>query len=224
MAKILVVDDNLETLKAVKDILESERHVVDCTSSASEAWDFIQTYDYELLIFDWEMPEMSGMQLLQKYKTTGAETPVLMLTGRSSTPDKITGLDGGADNYLTKPFEKDELLSYVRAMLRRAPLDNCQDIIWCDLRLQPSASTISCGEKSCQLSKKELDVLKLLLTNSARLISHEELKLAAWADSPETTSGSIRVFLSSLREKLASLGSKIQIVNVKGYGYQIRSS
>lgn len=222
MAKILIVDDQIETLESVKDLLESERHTVDSCLSASEAWDFIKTYKYDLFIFDWEMPETSGIELLQKYRTEGGSTPVIMLTGRKNTPDKIRGLDHGADNYLTKPFESSELLSFVRAMLRREVAEKVESISYGDLVLDPQASRVSCAEKSTNLTSRELDVLKLLLTSSGRLISHEELQTVAYKDSAEVSSTALRVFLTGLREKLSKIGSKIQILNVRGYGYQIK--
>ncbi|MBX9690367.1 MAG: response regulator transcription factor [Candidatus Obscuribacterales bacterium] len=222
MAKILIVDDNDETRAAIKDLLLQERHNADEVSTAIEAWDFIETYDYDLLIFDWEMPKMSGVELLQKYRASGGKTPVIMLTGRNSTPDKISGLDFGADNYVTKPFESEVLLSLIRATLRRSPEPELKTIKCGDLDLNPESSQVSCGSNTATLSSKEAVVLRLLLENSQRLISHEEIKACGWSDAPDTASGTIRVFLTGLREKLTKLGSKLQILNVRGYGYQIK--
>lgn len=222
MAKILVVDDNQEIREIIRDLLLIERHSVDCTQSAAEAWEFIKTYEYDVFIFDWEMPEMSGIELLQKYRKTGGQTPVVMLTGRNTTPDKITGLDLGADIYLTKPIDHVELLGFIRAILRRTPQEKKDLLICGDLELSTASSAVSCAGKSIQLSSREVAVLNVLLSNADRLVAHEELKSAAWSDSTDTSAGAIRVFLTSLRDKLSSIGSKIQILNVRGYGYQIK--
>ena len=222
MAKILVVDDNQDTLEVIKDLLQAERHTVDCSQSAVAAWDFIKTYTYDVFVFDWEMPEMSGTELLQKYRSSGGQTPVLMLTGRDATRDKITGLDSGADAYLTKPIDPEELLGFIRALLRRTPQGKTDLKVCGDLELSVCASSVTCGGKTAPLSARELAVLDVLLGNANRLISHDELKAVAWSDSPEISSGAVRVFLTGLRDKLNSIGSRIQILNVRGYGYQVR--
>ena len=222
MAKILLVEDNEENRSAIKTILESERHILDCASSADEGWGFIKTYTYDLMIFDWEMPGMSGVELLNKYRSEGGRCSVIMLTGRDSTPDKLTGLDSGADNYLTKPFEGEILLSVVRATLRRTPTENPKDVSFADIIIRPLSSSVQCAGKEIALSAKELAVLVLLAQNSDRIVSQDELKAAAWNDGSNPTPGAIRVFLSSLREKLNSIGSMIQILSIKGYGYQAK--
>lgn len=222
MAKVLIVDDDKDTRELVRDILLQERHGVDCCSSADEAWDFIKTYNYDVLIFDWEMPGMTGPELLQKYRQSGGATPVIMLTARTSSPDKVKGFDSGADRYLTKPIDHLELNGFIRAVLRRAPIDEPTSISCGDLELSAQSSTVSCNGNSVQLSKRESDVLALLLSNHQRIIAHEELRAIAWTDSVDISSSTVRVFLTSLREKLSSIGSRIQILNVRGYGYQIK--
>lgn len=221
MAKILVVEDSLETLGALKSLLQSERHTVDCVPSADEALAFIEMYQYEVLIVDWEMPGMTGIELIQKYRSIGGVAPVLMLTGKASTPDKISGLDCGADYYLTKPFDGAELLGFVRASLRRAPLGDAEVIKFADLELNPSAAQVVCGTLSLQLSAKELAVLQVLMANITRIVSHEELRGAGWPDEPSIPSGTVRVFLSALREKVQGIGAKVRILSVRGYGYRL---
>lgn len=222
MAKILIVDDDQDTRELVRDILQQERHSVDSCNSADDAWDFVKTYDYDVFVLDWEMPGMTGPEFLRKYRQQGGRTPVIMLTGRSSSPDKIQGFDSGADRYLTKPIDQVELKGFIRAVLRRAPIEAASTLSCGDLELSRSSSSVSCNGNTIQLSKRETDTLELLLANHQRIISHEELKSTAWPESPDTSSGTIRVFLTSLREKLTSIGSKIQILNVRGYGYQIK--
>jgi two-component system, OmpR family, manganese sensing response regulator len=221
MAKILVIEDNIETLDALRNVLQSERHSVDCVPSANEALDFIKTYQYDVLVVDWEMPGMSGIELIRTYRANGGKSPVLMLTGKTGTPDKISGLDSGADYYLTKPLVGAELLSFIRASLRRAPADEVNVLRFGDIELNPDSALVNCAGKSISLSVKEIAVLKLLIEHSKRIVTHEELKQAGWPDEDEVPAGTVRVFLTSLREKLQGLGAEIRILSVRGYGYRL---
>lgn len=222
MAKILVVEDNVETIQAIRDILHFERHNTDLAPSAEDGWDFIKTYDYDLLIFDWELPKMSGVELLKKYRASGGKTPVIMLTGKTDTPDKIAGLDSGADNYLTKPFGSEELLAHVRATLRRTPENVVRTVTFGDLCLDEASSMVRCGDKSATLSSREVKILKILMDSKNSIVSHDQLRINAWPDSPDVSPNTMRVFLTSFREKLASIGSNTKILSARGYGYQIK--
>jgi DNA-binding response OmpR family regulator len=221
LAKILIVEDDLETLDTIRSVLEGERHIVDCAQSAEIGWDFIARYDYDLLVFDWEMPGMTGVELLRKFRTSGSKTPVIMLTGRTGTPNVVSGLDSGADSYITKPFEGEFLLSVVRANLRRTVSPAVEGSKYGDLELFAESAAVRCGDKQTSLTAREVIGLKLLLENANRIISHEELRLNVWPDNPDMTSTAIRMYLSNLREKLSTLGSKIEVMNVRGYGYQL---
>jgi two-component system, OmpR family, response regulator ArlR len=222
VAKILVVEDDAETIEAIRSVLEHERHAVDCANSADLGWDFARMYEYDLMIFDWEMPGMTGVELLRKLRAAGSTTPVVMLTGRSGTSNIVSGLDSGADNYLTKPFDGDVLLSVVRANLRRKPQSEVSGIKCEDLELFPDAASVSCGGKQCSLTNREVVALKLLFENASRIITHDELRLTVYPDNIDISPTALRMFLSNLREKLSSIGSRIQLINVRGYGYQLR--
>ena len=165
---------------------------------------------------------MSGVDLLKKYRAGGGTTPVIMLTGKTDTPDKIAGLDSGADNYLTKPFGSEELLAHVRATLRRTPDPVVRTVNFGDLCLDEASSTVRCGDKSSTLSSRELMVLKILMDNKNSIVSHDQLRVRAWPDSPDLAPNTMRVFLTGLRDKLASIGSNSKILSARGYGYQIK--
>lgn len=220
MAKILIVEDDPETLETLKSFLSGERHSVDSVPRAHEALDFVQIYEYDVLIVDWEMPGMTGIEFIEKFRANGGNTPVIMLTGKSATDEKISGLDSGADYYLTKPFEGKALLSFIRASMRRAPELAVDMIVVGNLQLHPSAAEVSCNGNSVTLSNKEAAVLRLLMNNPDRIVSHEELQRAGWSDT-DVPSGTIRVFLTALREKLQSIGATTKILSVRGYGYRI---
>jgi two-component system, OmpR family, manganese sensing response regulator len=215
MAKILVIEDNIETLEALRNVLQSERHSVDCVPSAIEALDFIKTYQYDVLVVDWEMPGMSGIELIKTYRSAGGSAPILMLTGKTATPDKVSGLDSGADYYLTKPLVGAELLSFIRASMRRTLAGESSIFRYGNLELNPDSATVVCD------NSKEISVLKLLIEHSQRIVTHDELKQAGWPNTDDVPAGTIRVFLTSLREKLQGVGADIRILSVRGYGYRI---
>lgn len=220
MAKILVVEDDQSTLDALKQLLTSERHSVDCVESADRAIDFVRTYQYDLFIVDWEMPGMTGIEFVRKFRDNGGAAPIIMLTGKSATDEKVSGLDSGADYYLTKPFDSKALLSFIRAGLRRSPQIVSDVIAFGNLQLKPSSAEVVCEGQSVTLSNKEAAVLKLFMQHSDRIISHQEIESAGWSGST-VSPGTLRTFLTSLREKLQSIGATIKILNVRGYGYRI---
>ncbi|MBX9696020.1 MAG: response regulator transcription factor, partial [Cyanobacteria bacterium] len=171
----------------------------------------------------WEMPEMSGIQFIEKFRARGKKAPVIMLTGKSATDDKISGLDCGADYYLTKPFERKGLLAFIRASLRRSPEPESGSVHFGNLEFKPVSSEAICDGHSVTLSSKEAVVLKLFIDHSDRLITHKELEVAGWSGS-DVSSGTIRTFLTGLREKLQSIGANTKISSVRGYGYRIESN
>ena len=220
MAKILIVEDDPDTLDTIKNFLSAERHSVDTAPSADDAIQFVRTYEYDLLIVDWEMPGMSGVDFIKQFRAGGGNTPAIMLTGKSATDEKVHGLDSGADYYLTKPFEGKALLSFIRAGMRRVPEIKTDVVTAGGLELRPSSAEIFFNGHSASLSNKEVSVLKLLMENPDRIISHEELQNVGWSGS-DVSSGTIRVFLTALREKLQLLGSSMKILSVRGYGYRL---
>lgn len=220
MAKILIIEDDLDTLESLKVLLKAERHSVDCVTSADEAIDFVRTYQYDVFIVDWEMPGMTGLEFIRRYREKGGSTPVIMLTGKSATDEKVLGLDSGADYYLTKPFEGKALLSFVRASMRRSPEIESEIIKLGNLQLRPSSCESSCEGRSVALSQKEAAVLRLFMQNPERIITHQEIEHAGWSGS-DVSSGTVRVFLTALREKLQSIGADTKILSVRGYGYRV---
>ncbi|MBY0551719.1 MAG: response regulator transcription factor [Candidatus Obscuribacterales bacterium] len=221
MVKILVVEDNIKMLEAIKDVLRFEKHSVDCAANAKDALHLLKSFTYEVMVVDWEMPDMSGVEFVRKFREKGGTTPILMLTGRSATSDKIFGLDCGADYYLTKPLDAAELLGFVRAGLRRSPQDTERPLQFADVELFVNNASIKCGQSQAKLTAKEVAVLQFLLQNAHRIVTYEQLKEAGWSDDVETPINKMRVFLTSLREKIQTLGSKLRILSVRGVGYRL---
>ncbi len=220
MAKILVIEDDASMLDTLRALLKAERHSVDCVESADEAMEYIRAYEYDVLIVDWEMPGMTGVEFVDKFRAKGGQAPVIMLTAKSAVDDRVTGLDSGADYYLTKPFERKALLAFIRASLRRSPEPESDTIHFGNLQFKPASSDVLCGERTITLSQKEALVLKLFLEHTDRIITHKELEIAGWSGE-DVSSGAIRVFLTGLREKLQAIGANMKILSVRGYGYRI---
>lgn len=222
MAKILIIEDHPETRESLRSLLVSDRHVVDAVDCADEGMEYLRSYQYDALIVDWEMPGMTGLEFVRHYRVNGGKAPVLMLTGKSTTPDKVSGLDSGADYYLTKPFVGKELLGYLRASLRRTDAFGAAEAVtFKNVELRIDGAECRVGERSVSLSAKESAVLRLLMVNPSRIISHDEVRLAGWPGEPDVSAGTIRVFLTGLRDKLQELQAELRILSVRGYGYRV---
>ena len=221
MAKILVVEDDKDTLATLALLLRADHHTVDEVAEGGAAEGYMQRFVYDLIVLDWELPGISGVDLLKGLRLRGARVPVLMLTGRSMTVDKVAGLDSGADGYLTKPFDADVLRAAVRALLRRTPESERQLLSFKDLQLVLDQCLLKCGEKSAVLSSTEFEVARLLFENQTRILSPLEFSAKIWGESSESVGSNIRTRLSRLRDKIGEVGSTVRIVGVKGFGYRL---
>ena len=166
------------------------------------------------------LPKMDGFSVLRQLRASGSAVPVLMLTARSELSDRVSGLDQGADYYLTKPFEPKELMACVRALGRRQPaLRNTDQIQCADLTLEKSAFTLSCGERSVRLSRREFDMMELLMLNQKQVITKESLLLKIWGYESDAEDNNVEVYISFLRKKLDHLHSQVRIKTIRMVGY-----
>lgn len=221
MAKILVVEDDKDVLSTLGLLLRADHHTVDEVSDGTAAEGFISRFTYDLIMLDWELPGITGVDLLKSLRSKGCRTPVLMLTGRSATIDKIEGLDTGADGYLTKPFEAEVLRAAIRAILRRTPDTPNETLSFKDLELVPAQCMLKCGEKTAVLSSTEYEVARLLFENYNRILSPLEFSAKIWGESTESVGANVRTRLSRLRDKFTEVGSQVRIVGIKGFGYRL---
>ena len=171
MAKILLVEDDAESSQMTKSWLTLDRHEVDCVDNGEEAIAKLRVYNYDVILLDWQLPEHSGVDILKEFRRRGGTSPVLLLTGRALSSDKEIGLDSGADDYLTKPFDGKELLARIRALLRRSSgftdsVLKCRDIV-----LDPQAYRVTRNGKEIHLLPKEFALLDFLMRNPSRLFS-----------------------------------------------------
>ncbi len=222
MAKILVVEDDESLVLELKEILSQEGHVVDVVNDGRSALESLKNFTYELLIFDVNIPEINGVQLCTQFRAAGGITPVLMLTGLSSDADKETGLDSGADDYLTKPFSSRELQARIRALLRRSPVAPSSALKYRDLVVDTTTKSVKRGEKDIKLWPKEYDVLVYLLKHINHVFDADALLNRVWPMEAETSPEAIRQCVKRLREKIDIDGEPSIISTVKGFGYTIK--
>ena len=220
--KILLVEDTEQLNKALTTVLRRNSYVVDSAFDGEEALIFIEQYQYDLIILDIMLPKVNGLEVLKRIRGSNNQTPVLLLTAKSTTEDKITGLDLGADDYLAKPFVIDELLARIRALLRRTPQMNEETMLtFGDLKLDVQNSVLSNGEEKATLMNKELQIMSILMKSGAKIVSLDTITKNAWDIEAYTTSENVWVFISYIRKKLESIHSKTKIKSIRYQGYYL---
>lgn len=218
---ILVVEDERNLADAICEILKGEGFRADVTYDGTTGLSLGKTGMYDAIILDVMLPGMDGLEVVRELRRQGVATPVLMLTARTSIEDKVDGLDAGADDYMTKPFETIELLARLRALTRRTGDVLLEEASFGDLRLDLATHDLSCGERSVHLSGKEFEVMKMLMSSRARVVSKQDLLLRAWGGSADASENSVEAYVSFLRKKLNHLKSKVQITTLRMLGYRL---
>ena len=218
---VLVVEDERNLADAIVKILEDEGYNAEATYDGKAGLTCAKSGFYDAIILDVMLPGMSGYDVVNKMRHAGVSTPVLMLTARTSTEDKVRGLDSGADDYMTKPFEAPELLARLRALTRRRGDVLIDEIKFADIRLDLNTHDLSCGEKSVHLSGKEFEVLSILMGSSSRVVSKQDLLTRVWGTDGEASENSVEAYVSFIRKKLSHIGSKVQVTTLRMLGYRL---
>ncbi len=218
---ILIVEDETALAGAVEHILQKAGNTTDWVADGQTALDYIRGFSYDLVLLDIMLPRLDGLSVLRQIRREGIATPVLMLTARTTVPDKVTGLNAGADDYLTKPFDPEELLARVRAMTRRKGTVILNEIQFEDLTLDLNTVTLHRGERNVQLSPKEFQIAKLMISEPQMTFPKELLITRAWGMDSEATDNNVEAYISFLRKKLRYLGSKVTIKNLQKIGYRL---
>ena len=218
--RVLIVEDEVRLAATLQDLLEMDGYAADVCHDGESGLDNALTNIYDVVLLDVMLPRMDGFTVVRQLRAEGCAVPVLMLTARSEVTDRVTGLDSGADYYLTKPFEPRELLACVRALARRQPELRSTDLLRCgDLTLEKSSFTLSCGERSVRLSRKEYDMMELLMLNQKVVITKEKLLVKIWGYESDAEDNNVEVYISFLRKKLDHLRSQVKIKTIRMVGY-----
>ena len=221
LLNILIVEDETALAEAVAHILRKAGHSADRVADGQSALDYIRVGTYDLVLLDIMLPKLDGLSVLRQMRSEGVQTPVLMLTARTTVPDKVAGLNAGADDYLTKPFDPEELLARVGAMTRRKGAMVLNEISFQDLTLDLNTVTLRCGARDVQLSPKEFALARLMLSEPSMTYSKDLLISRAWGLDSEATDNNVEAYISFLRKKLRYLGSKVGIRNLQKIGYRL---
>ena len=219
--RILIVEDETRLAETLRQLMEDQRYQADMVGDGADGVDYGLTGQYDLIILDVMLPKVDGFEVARRLRSAHISTPILMLTDRDDISDKIGGLDCGADDYMTKPFDSGELMARVRALTRRQG-EVLGDVLKVgDLSLECSSRLLRVGERSVRLGFKEFEVMRLLMVNSRAVVSKETLIAKIWGLDSEAEDNNVEVYISFLRKKLAYLGSRIAISTVRKVGYYL---
>ena len=222
--RILLVEDEKRMAQALCEILRLEKYEVDHYESGIEGLAAIESNIYDIVILDVMLPGMNGYDIAKQVRSQGITTPILMLTAKAELDDKVTGLDSGADDYLTKPFMTKELLARLRALGRRTFGTTDGILSFADITLDTSTFTLSCtvSGQSVRLSEKEYHILEYLIVNGGQILTREQLAVKIWGFDSEAEYNNVEVYMSFTRKKLAFVEAKTEIKAVRGVGYELR--
>ncbi len=219
--QILVVEDDVRLAQALAQILQDNAYQVDVVHDGASGLDYAESGIYDIVILDVMLPKMNGFDVVTALRRKNIDTPVLMLTARTTVPDKITGFDSGADDYMTKPFSPAELLAHLRALSRRQGQVIFERIEFGDLSLNLESHDLSCAQKSINLSFKEFSIAHILMANKDQIVSKDLLISKVWGVESSAVDNNVEAYISFLRKKLKFLGSKTQIETVRKVGYRL---
>ena len=222
--RLLIAEDEADLAEALGAFFEKNHFSVDIVHDGRAACDYAEAGAYDAMVLDVMMPYMDGFAVLRTLRERGDKTPILLLTARGETRDRVTGLDLGADDYLPKPFDPDELLARVRALLRRSDTYRPSVLSLGDLSLDPATGELSCGTKRVRLSGREFQLMELFLRSPGMLFSAERLMEKIWGWDSEAEISVVWVNISNLRKKLKAIGSTVQISASRGLGYLLEAA
>lgn len=219
--RILLAEDERDLSGAISEILQMSGYHVDTVYNGEDAYFYVGREDYDLLILDVMMPKMDGFEVVEKMRNESNQTPVLMLTAKSMLEDKLRGLNIGADDYLTKPFEMKELLARIKALLRRPKKYISEKVILNDTHIDKESMELVCGEERTRLNNKESQLLEFLMLNPNHLFTKEILFEKIWGLDVNSEINVVWVNISSIRKKLEDIGSDLEIDSIRGGGYRL---
>lgn len=221
--RILIAEDELDLAEALTVFFEKNKFTVDTVNNGAAAYEYASMGQYDAVILDVMMPKMNGIEVLQKLRENGCKTPIMMLTAKAQKDDRITGFNAGADDYLPKPFEPDELICRVRAMLRRSEDYTPTVLSFGDVSLNPSTGMLECSGKGTRLSGREFQVMELFMRFPKIVFPADRIMERVWGWDSDAEINVVWVHISNLRKKLKSIGSHVTICANRGLGYILES-
>ncbi|MBC8546074.1 response regulator transcription factor [Clostridiaceae bacterium NSJ-31] len=221
--RVLIVEDEQRLAEALSQIMLEQRYAADVVYDGNDGLAYALSGQYDVVVLDVMLPGRNGFDVVREMRAQKNATPVLLLTARDELPDKVKGLDCGADDYMTKPFAPEELLARVRALSRRQGDVVLEELAFQDLTLSLSTRSLACGAKSVTLGYKEFEVLRLLLTNPRMIVPKEDIITKVWGSDSDAEDNNVEAYISFLRKKLYFLGSRVSIGTVRKVGYKLEA-
>ncbi|PSM49612.1 DNA-binding response regulator [Chroococcidiopsis sp. CCALA 051] len=223
--RILLVEDDERLAKALAEALTDQHYVVDIATDGQAGWEFVEICPYDLLILDVMLPKQDGIGLCQKLRQSKHSMPILMLTARDTSSDKVMGLDAGADDYVVKPFDLQELMARIRAHLRRGNSSLPLVLEWEHLRLNPNTCEATYNGQLLHLTPKEYRILELFMRHSHRTFNRSEILDRLWSFDEPPAEETVKVHIRSLRQKLRAAGAAANFIEtVYGLGYRLKQT
>ena len=220
--RVLVVEDDEEIAQVLQRSLRLDGYEVRLAADGEAALDTAAAYHPDLVILDLGLPRLDGMEVARRLRAAD-DVPILMLTARDALESRVEGLDAGADDYLVKPFERQELLARLRALLRRRPPRGSASVVVGDLSLNPDTHEVRRAERPVELTQREFELLEYLMRNERIVVPRQRLLEEVWGYDPFATTNTIEVFVSNLRRKLESGGEPRLLHTIRGAGYVLRA-
>ncbi|MFP4009884.1 MAG: response regulator [Spirulinaceae cyanobacterium] len=222
--RILLVEDDESFAAWLEAALTPQHYLIERARDGQAAWDLAEAFPYDLILLDWLLPKLTGLEFCRKRRQQGDRTPILLMTAQDSNAHKVAGLDAGADDYLVKPFAIEELLARIRALLRRGNSTLLNALAWGQLQLDPKSCQVTYAEKLLKLTAKEYELLELFLRNPNRIFSQSALLDRLWSFDDPPTEGAVRTQIKSLRQKIKKAGAPEIIKTVYGLGYRLQET
>lgn len=223
MAKILIVEDDKELSVLLADTFKSEHHNVDVVNTGGDAVEYLKASAYDAVILDRNLPEVDGLEICRRMRAERNNVPIIMLTGKSTTLDKLTGLDSGADDYVTKPFEVEELVARVRAVLRRSANQTANALQMRGIVLDPVKHSVIVQGEEVALLPIEFSLLEFFMRHPDQVFSHDALLRRVWPTDSDSTSEAVRSCMKRLRKKINDESDPAIIETIYGVGYRMNS-
>jgi DNA-binding response OmpR family regulator len=221
MPKILLVEDDMRLCDVVRESLESENHSVEISHDGSDAVTRLRTYEYDLVVLDWDLPFLSGIDVLKQFRSRGGTTPILMLTGKSHIDEKEIGFDSGVDDYLTKPFQLREFKARIKALLRRPAQLHSKTMKAGQIVLDPALFKVTKAGNEVPFSKKEFAILEFLMRHPKQVYSAEALLRCVWKAEDAVGPETVKTHVKNIRAKLHTPGEPSLLTTVFGIGYKV---